>query len=133
MLTAMIGLLSCSEDSSSNISGSGGNTPQYGNVVFWTSENSSTITVTFRGVDKKITKYYPGYDPTCGSDGCATFYDVPVGNYSFHAESFWSSWNGDVTIKEDICTKMHLTFKKATEKEYPSGDEVMLINAEEDL
>lgn len=132
MFTVMIGLLSCSK--SSNNPGSGGNTPQNGNVVFWQSESSRIITVTFRGVDKKITKYYPSYDPTCGSDGCANYYDVPAGNYSFHAENTWNYWNGDITVRAGECSMMHLSFNKASKKLYPSSDEEeMMINAEEDF
>lgn len=125
---------SCKKSDNTSGSGSsgGGSTPKYGDVTFWQSESSSTITVTFRGEDRKITKYYPGYDPDCGSSGCANYTNVPVGNYSFHAENFWHSWNGDITVTAGNCSRMRLSFDKAETKSQPSGDDTMMICADDE-
>lgn len=106
--------------------------PKYGDVTFWQNENSRIITVTFRGVDKQITKYYPDYNPSCGASGCANYTNVPVGNYTFHAENFWHSWNGDISVTEGNCSKMLLKFDKAKQKLNPNGNETMMMRANEE-
>lgn len=123
-------LISCKKSDDS--SGSGSSTPQYGNVTFWSNENSSTITVTFRGTDKKITSYYSGYDPDCGANGCANYYDVPNGTYSFSARNYYGTytWNGTVAVNEG-CSKMLLKFKKELKDIEPLDNEHMLIKADE--
>lgn len=128
VLSIVLILISCKKSDNSDSS----NNPQYGNVTFWSNENSSTITVTFRGTDKKITSYYSGYDPDCGANGCANYYDVPNGTYSFSARNYYGTytWNGTVTVNGG-CSKMLLKFKKELKDIEPLDNEHMLIKADE--
>lgn len=78
-----------------------------GKVVFWINKNVYGITVTINGQMGYITKYYQDYNPTCGSDGCATF-TLPVGSYSFHATNNSLDWNGNISITSNGCSPMLL-------------------------
>ena len=78
-----------------------------GNVVFWYNSSGSNATVYVGGKTGYITQYYPSYDPSCGSSGCANF-TLPVGTYSFSASSTWNNWNGNVTVTKNGCFKMLL-------------------------
>ena len=73
---------------------------EMGSVTFWTSSDKScgiiTVTLSGRGT-KWITKYYIGGSPACGSDGTATFADLPSGTYSYTASCIGRSWSGSVT------------------------------------
>jgi hypothetical protein len=83
-------------------------TCQYtGSAVFWYNSNGTTATVNVGGLTGYITQYYSGYNPTCGSGGCANF-TLPVGTYSFYAQSTFSTWSGNITITKNGCTKMLL-------------------------
>ena len=103
---------------------------KYGNVTFWTSEKSSQITVSFKGVDKTITKYYPNYDPNCGDSGCANYTNIPTGTYSYSAENYWGtySWNGTVTVTDGSCSLILLGFNKELTTKIVDKEH-MLINA----
>ena len=78
-----------------------------GNVTFWYNSNGTSATVTVGGQTGYITSYYPTYNPSCGSSGCANF-TLPVGSYSFSAASTWSTWNGTVTVTKNGCLLMLL-------------------------
>ena len=78
-----------------------------GNVTFWYNSNGSNATVFIGGKVGYINLYYPTYNPSCGSVGCANF-TLPIGTYSFSASSSWSDWNGTVTITKNGCTLMLL-------------------------
>jgi hypothetical protein len=78
-----------------------------GKVTFWYNSDGTDAEVTINGQIGYITSYYPSYDPTCGSSGCANF-TLPIGTYSFHAESTWSTWNGTVSITKNGCKLMLL-------------------------
>lgn len=121
----VFGMLSCSKSDSID------NTPKNGSVTFWTRESSSTVTVTLRGVDKKITKYYPNYDPDCGASGCANYTDIPAGTYSYYAENYYGTytWSGTVTVVSDNCTRLLLLFKKNKEDAEICDDENMMTMA----
>jgi len=73
-----------------------------GKATFWYNSNGTNATVIVGNQVGYITKYYSTYNPTCGSDGCANF-TLPIGTYSFHATSSWSTWNGNVTITANGC------------------------------
>jgi hypothetical protein len=85
-----------------------------GDVMFWTDANYSggRISVTFRSATMTITRYYYNGTPDCGSQGCATYENVPIGTYSYHAENTYYTWNGEVTIREGRCTKWRLYVDK---------------------
>lgn len=92
-----------------------------GDVMFWTDASTTyTITVTFRGTDKNITKYYTSTPSNCGATGCATYYNIPKGTYSFYAENLLYYWSGTITVQSDVCNKMMLYHSKAMKKENPS-------------
>ena len=73
-----------------------------------------------------ITMYYtPGNSPdNCGEEGCANFYDVEYGEYSFYAENDYYSWSGTLTV-DYPCELMKLILGKAEVKTnvQPSGRE----------
>lgn len=127
-------LLSCkkSDNSSGSSSGGGSSNPQYGNVTFWINESASQITVSFYGGDKKITKYYPAYNPTCGSSGCANYTDIPVGSYYFSARNSYGTytWSGYVNVQTG-CNLFLLSFKKDSHESELIDDEYVLIKADE--
>lgn len=89
-------------------------TEMLGDVMFWTDANYSggRINVTFRNATMTITKYYYNGTPDCGSQGCATYENVPIGTYSYHAENTRYTWDGEVTIREGRCTKWRLYVNK---------------------
>jgi len=74
-----------------------------GNVTFWYNSYGSDATVTIEGKTGYVTSYYPTYNPSCGSSGCANF-TLEVGTHTYHASSTWSSWNGNVTVTKNGCT-----------------------------
>ena len=78
-----------------------------GKAMFWYNSTGTNATVTIGGYVGYITMYYPTYDPICGDAGCATF-NLPIGTYSYHAESTWSTWDGYVTISKNGCSKILL-------------------------
>ena len=123
-------LLSCQQSDSSVTP----DTPsiKYSNVTFWINENASTITVTFYGDEKKITKYYPGYDPSCGSSGCANFKDIPYGSYYYTASNYWGTytWSGYIDVKVE-CTLVRLPFNKDFDESKFNDAEHLLIEADE--
>lgn len=89
-------------------------TEMLGDVMFWTDANYSggRISVTFRSATMTITRYYYKGTPDCGSQGCATYENVQIGTYSYHAENTRYTWNGEVTIREGRCSKMRLIVDK---------------------
>lgn len=92
-----------------------------GDVMFWTDESTIyNITVTLDGSSKKITGYYHN-TPSCGASGCATFYDLAEGTYSFSAENLLYSWSGTVKVEDGVCLKMLLYSSKAEKQANPDG------------
>lgn len=92
-------------------------TEMLGDVMFWMDDRTYEVTVTFRNARMDITRYYPNETPDCGAAGCATFENVPIGTYSYHAENSKYTWNGEVTIRSGQCSRMKLNVSKAEEKE----------------
>lgn len=128
-------LISCKKsDNNSGGSSGGSSSPQYGNVTFWINESASTITVTFYGGDKKITKYYPNYNPDCGSSGCANYTDIPVGSYYYSARNYYGTctWSGYANVTAGGCTRVLLSFGKDYHESELIDEENMLIMADED-
>ena len=78
-----------------------------GPATFWYNSNIPSATVVINNQVGYITKYYPDYNPTCGSDGCANF-TIPIGTYSFHATSQSLTWDGTITITTNHCSPMLL-------------------------
>ncbi len=76
-----------------------------GNITFWYNSTGTTATVTIGGQTRYITKYYPTYNPTCGSEGSANF-TLEVGTYSYYASSTWNTWSGNVTVTKNGCSLM---------------------------
>lgn len=95
-------------------------TEMLGDVMFWTDANYSggRISVTFRSATMTITRYYYNGTPDCGSQGCATYENVPIGTYSFHAENTRYTWEGEVTIREGICSRKKLIVSKGETSAY---------------
>lgn len=79
-----------------------------GDAMFWMSQQSYIVKVTLLGTTKSIDYYYSYSTPTCGDDGCANFYDVEEGTYSYYAENSLYWWSGTITVKEDCCSKIML-------------------------
>ncbi len=95
---------------------------KYGKAVFWVDDNPRyDLVVTIGLVKRSITKYYPNpdYTPTCGSEGCANFEDIPPGTYQFRAENELYLFAGDITIKSGHCSVAHLEISRAEKKENP--------------
>lgn len=78
-----------------------------GQVVFWTSEDFGDITVKCNGREHTTTHYYYNGVPDCGDLGCATFNLMP-GTYEFSASNSYDNWEGEVTVIENLCSKMRL-------------------------
>jgi len=101
----------CMDPSSSNYNPNANfdnGTCQYtGSAVFWYNSAGTNATVTVGGQTGYITQYYSGYNPNCGSSGCANF-TLPTGIYSFYASSTFSTWSGNITITKNGCSKMLL-------------------------
>lgn len=89
-------------------------TEMLGDVMFWTNSDyfGGRIKVTFRNATMTLTHYYSTSTPSCGSQGCATYENVPIGTYSYHAENSWYTWNGEITVREGQCSKMRLYVSK---------------------
>ena len=100
----------CTDPTSSNYNPSAtdddGTCKYVGKALFWFNADGAggTTTVIVNGLAGYITKYYPTYNPDCGSDGCATF-TLPVGTYSFQAASSKYTWTGNVTVTKNGCSK----------------------------
>lgn len=79
-----------------------------GQVVFWESEDLGETTVKCSGREQVISHFYSEGVPDCGDKGCATFNLMP-GEYQFEASSTNGyTWDGSVTVREGICSKMRL-------------------------
>jgi len=104
-------IFGCTDPTSSNYNPSAtddnGTCKYEGNATFWYNTSGTDATVTVDGQTRYITQYYPDYNPTCGSDGCANF-TLEVGTYSYHASSTWSTWNGNITVTKNGCSLMLL-------------------------
>lgn len=127
-----VGLILISTTSCNKTNGGGGNSNNgggnwnneepdpYGDVMFWMDDFTVfDVTVTFRKAKMDITKYYSSGIPSCGANGCATYENVPTGTYSYHAENYLYTWNGEVTIKSGQCSRMKLNISKAEKKKDP--------------
>ena len=93
-----------------------------GSAVFWVDDNPQfDLVVTIGLVQRCITKYYPNpdYTPTCGSEGCATFENIPPGTYRFRAENQLYRFEDDIVILSGVCKVAHLNIVKAEKKENP--------------
>lgn len=77
-----------------------------GKALFWYETNGTDAKVTVDSQIGYVTSYYSGA-PDCGASGCANF-TLEVGTYNYHAESTFSSWDGQITISDDGCTKVLL-------------------------
>ncbi len=101
-------------------------TKMYGDIMFWTdiniNSNHSAISVTFRSVTRRITRSYR-VKPACGSEGCVTFEQVPIGTYSYYATDNLGYWEGEVTVYYNKCSTMKLvsSFKGITEEDLPDS------------
>ncbi len=78
-----------------------------GNATFWYNSSGTSATVIVNGSTDYITSYYPTYNPTCGSTGCANF-TLPEGTYYYYASSTWSTWSGNITVTRNQCTLLLL-------------------------
>ena len=104
-------ILGCTDPTSINYNPSAtddnGTCKYEGNVTFWYNSNGTQAKVTINGESRYITSYYPTYNPTCGSDGCANF-TLEVGTYSYQAVSTWNTWEGNITVTKNGCYLMLL-------------------------
>lgn len=104
-----------------------------GDIMFWTDESTIySITVKLNGLSKIITSYYY-YTPSCGSSGCATFYDLAEGTYSYSAENLLYTWSGTVTVEDGVCSRWLLYSGKAEKKANPDGQSVEKLTLGLDL
>lgn len=101
----------CTDPSASNYNPSAtvdnGNCQYTGSVVFWYNSAGTNATVYINGQTGLVTSYYSGFDPTCGSSGCANF-TLNTGTYSWSASSTFSNWSGTVTVYKNGCSKVLL-------------------------
>ena len=81
------------------------------NVNLWKSGNPSVY-----DEYATIESYYDTYNPYCGDDGCANFYNVEYGEYAYYAENDYYTWYGHVTVDFD-CERMLLLVSDAKTKE----------------
>lgn len=72
-----------------------------GKATFWYDTNGSDATVTINGLSAFVTEFYTT-NPNCNSTGCAVF-TLPIGAYSYHAVSSFSTWDGSVVITKNGC------------------------------
>lgn len=104
-------IFGCTDPSATNYNSSAntdnGTCSYSGRVTFWYNSNGTNATVYVGGYVAYVTQYYPTYDPSCGSSGCANF-TLPPGTYSYSASSTWSSWSGYVTITKNGCAMICL-------------------------
>lgn len=84
-----------------------------GSIMFWMNSPGYIITVELDGIKKEINAYYPNYNPECGDEGCATFYNLTVGEHYYRAESYDGWWSGYITIEKGVCKRMLLLRGKA--------------------
>ncbi|MDR9373866.1 MAG: hypothetical protein RI565_03280, partial [Schleiferiaceae bacterium] len=92
-------------------SGGGGSGSSEGDLTIWTESDLGCgfIDVTLNGDTEQMTHYYSGGNPGCGATGCANYYDLPYGTYSYSATSSdGCTWSGSVSIDED-CTTIEFT------------------------
>src|SRR5690349_13179364 len=98
----------CTDPSATNYSSAAntdnGTCEYTGKAMFWYNSNGTSATVYVGGYTGSITQYYAGYDPNCGASGCANF-TLPIGTYSFYAESTFSTWSGTITVTKNGCSK----------------------------
>lgn len=104
-------IFGCTDPSSSNynpVANTDNGTCEYtGDVTFWYNSNGTNATVTIGSRVGYITQYYPSYNPTCGSSGCANF-TLDVGSYYYYAESSFSTWSGTVYVSKNGCARVLL-------------------------
>lgn len=82
-----------------------------GTIMFWVQSDPGCgpISVTLNGQgSNSITGFY-STSPDCGAVSAANF-SVPGGTYSFTASCTERTWDGTVTVEDDQCFKMRLTF-----------------------
>ena len=100
-------IFGCTDPVSSNYNPSAtddnGTCKYTGNITFWYNSNGTKATVLVGGQTGYITQYYPTYNPSCGSSGCANF-TLPTGSYSYSASSTFSSWSGNILVTENGCS-----------------------------
>lgn len=79
-----------------------------GNAMFWYYASGGTdCVVTIGGYTGYINgAYYYTSTPACGAAYCANFY-LPVGTYSYHAESTFSVWDGWITVTKGGCSTVY--------------------------
>ena len=79
-----------------------------GHAMFWYYASGGTdCVVTIGGYTGYINgSYYYNSTPACGANYCANFY-LPVGTYSYHAESTFSIWDGYITITNGGCSTVY--------------------------
>ena len=99
---------SSSSSGGSSSSSSGGSSS--GDAVFWTAQDWScgNITVTVNGSSRTISQYYTSGTADCGDSGCANFYSLSPGSYSFYAECGSYYWDGYINISAGGCSTMQL-------------------------
>lgn len=80
-----------------------------GQVVFWQAPacGCNITNVTIGSTTRQITLDFSSV-PTCGDNGTATF-NLPIGTYSFSATDGTKTWNGNITITKNNCSKLQLT------------------------
>jgi len=82
-----------------------------GSVMFYTASDLGygNITVKLGSLGSRTITKYSSSTPGCGTDGCATFTDVPPGTYSYSATCTYSIvWSGTITTSIG-CKKIELT------------------------
>jgi hypothetical protein len=78
-----------------------------GEIMFWYNSWGTNATVYLDGESGMVTSYYADYNPDCEAIGCATF-TLPEGTYSYTASSSFSTWEGQVLVVKNRCSKILL-------------------------
>jgi hypothetical protein len=103
--------------------------PAKGNATFWVSSGQYIVTVYLSGMSDQITRRYSS-SPECNAFGCANF-TLPAGTYAYYATGAIGFWEGDITIKPNGCSTMHLLDNKAKKVENPVKLPVKMITVTE--
>jgi hypothetical protein len=92
--------------------GGGGGGTSTGNLTFWTNQDlgCGNITVSIASYGSQtMSYYYSSGNPGCSATGCANFYSLSYGAYSYTATSGnGCAWSGNILVDQS-CETLQLT------------------------
>ena len=96
----------------SGTGGGGGGGSATGSLVVWqkTDNGGGAATITVNGQKGYITSVYPNATqsspPPCGANGCATFYNLPPGNYTVYYSDALGNSTGQAVVVAGACSAL---------------------------